>query len=46
MEVDQLEAKNRAKVRELNTEHAQEVTSLNKRHEAKLDEVIGELKRT
>jgi hypothetical protein len=46
MEVDQVEAKNREKVRILGQQHSEEVRQLNKRHEEKLDQVIGEMKKT
>ena len=46
MEMDQVEAKNRAKLRQLNDMHAQELRSLTKRNEERMDQVIGELKKS
>ena len=46
MEMDQLEAKGRARIREIATQHGEEVRTLNRRHDEKLDQVIGEMKRT
>lgn len=46
MEVDQVEAKNREKVRQLGTQHSNEIRTVNKRHEERLDQVIGEVKKT
>ncbi len=44
--MDQLEAKNRERLRELNSAHSEEVRIVNKRHEEKLDQVLGEVKRS
>ncbi|MBX3022527.1 MAG: hypothetical protein KF799_12715 [Bdellovibrionales bacterium] len=46
MEVDQVESKNREKVRQLSSQHSNEIRTVNKRHEERLDQVIGELKKT
>lgn len=46
MEVEQVENKNREKLRQLNTQHGEELRGLNRRHEDKLDQVIGEMKKT
>jgi hypothetical protein len=44
--LDQLEAKNRDRLRTVNIQHGEEVRSVNKRHEQRLDQVIGEIKKT
>lgn len=46
MEVEQVENKNREKVRQLGAQHSTEIRQLNRRHEDKLDQVIGEMKKT
>lgn len=46
MELDQVDAKNRERMRQLNTQHGNELRTVNRRHEEKLDQVISEMKKT
>ena len=46
LSVDQLEAKNREQMRQVSTMQGEEVRTLNKRHEEKLDAVLAEVKKT
>lgn len=43
--MDQVDAKNRDQMRQASTTHSDEIRQLNKRHEAKLDQVITEVKK-
>ena len=45
-ELDQADAKSRAKLAELNDRHSQEVHDVTRRYEEKLDQVLGEIKKT
>jgi hypothetical protein len=44
--IDQLEAKNRDRLRQVNAVQSEELRSLNKRHEEKLDQVLAVVKKT
>jgi hypothetical protein len=44
--MDQLEAKNRDRLRTINQQHSEEVRAVNRRHEERLDQVLGEVKKT
>jgi hypothetical protein len=46
MEVDQVETKNRDKLRQVNHQHSEELRSVSKRHEERLDQVLTEAKRS
>lgn len=43
---DQVEAKNRERMRQVSNQQAEELRSVNKRHEEKLDSVLAEVKKT
>lgn len=44
--LDQLDSKNRDKMRQLSAAQSEELRSVNKRHEEKLDQVLAEVKKT
>jgi polyhydroxyalkanoate synthesis regulator phasin len=44
--IDQLEAKNRDRMRTITSHQQEEIRSVNKRHEDKLDAVLTEVKKT
>ncbi|MGE4129994.1 MAG: hypothetical protein AB7F86_00060 [Bdellovibrionales bacterium] len=46
MEMDQLQARNMDQMRQSQVRHDQEVSTMNKRHEQKLDQVLTEVKKT
>ena len=46
LEMDQAETKSRAKLNEVNARHEQEVRSVSKRYEEKLDQVLAEMKKS
>ena len=44
--LDQQDAKTRERVRQLSQQHAEELRTLNRRNEEKIEQVVGEVKRT
>ncbi|NJL25631.1 MAG: hypothetical protein HC902_10960 [Calothrix sp. SM1_5_4] len=46
VQMDQLESKNRERLRQVNARHSEELRSVNKRHEERLDQTIGQMKKT
>ncbi len=44
--MDQVDSKSRDRLRQVNLQHSEELRTLNKRNEEKLDQVIGEIKRS